>query len=219
MKNVFLSNFTNTKAKESHIHQCLSILFIFLKLSPVSFGGGFALLPILEKELVTKRKWLSSSDISDIFSLSQSAPGAIALNSAIYIGYRLQGILGAIFALIGICLPTIFIMIVLSITFSYYQSSPKIEAALQAIRTTVIALIVFAAYRMGKEAIIDKSTATIAVGTLILLYFFSSYIHPMLILLFGAISGIIVMFIKNKYFPQKEATKKEETPIIYDYMI
>lgn len=168
-------------------------LFVsFLKISPSSFGGGYALIPIIEKEVVQQRKWLSEKEIADVFALAQSAPGAIALNSAIFIGYRLKGKRGALAALSGIILPTFFIMIVLSLLFLQVHAHPKVEAAFTAIRTTILALIVYAALKMGMQAIVNYAAMAICIATVLALYLFSSWLHPIFIIALGAIAGIAI---------------------------
>lgn len=206
--------------KEGH-SSLFQIFFTFLKISPVSFGGGYALIPIIEQEIVSKKKWMDFKEISDIFSLAQSAPGAIALNSAIFIGYRLKGILGALIALIGILLPTFLIMILFSIVFLYIKDFPKVEAAFIAIRTTVLALIVYAAIKIGKEALVDLPTIALSVLTVLALYFFNQSLHPILLILTGAIVGIAIYFVRTlrgKY--QIKKTSEAATDNDYsDYMI
>src|SRR5690554_6291650 len=107
----------------------LSQIFItFLKISPVTFGGGYAMIPLIEKEVVDKRGWMKTQEIADIFAVAESVPGAIAINSATFIGFRLAGILGAVVAMIGVLLPTFLIVMMLSIFFLQVQDHPKVEA-------------------------------------------------------------------------------------------
>src|SRR4051812_20212818 len=91
------------------------LFWTFFKIAPVTFGGGFAMIPLIEKEVVEKRKWLKSEDVTDVFALSQSVPGAVAINSATFIGQRIGGIKGAIAAMIGVSLPTFLIVLTLGI--------------------------------------------------------------------------------------------------------
>jgi len=194
---VYTHNKIGSKWEKDTNCSLYQIFMTFLKISPVSFGGGYALIPLIEQEIVTKKKWLESKEISDIFSLSQSAPGAIALNSAIFIGYRLKGVLGALIALLGILLPTFTIMIILSIVFLFIKDFPKVEAAFMAIRTTVLALIVYAAIRIGKESIVDIPTVGISLATVALLYFLNQSIHPILLIVAGAVAGLAIYFIRT----------------------
>lgn len=206
------------RKKDNNIELLFLIFWTFFKISPVSFGGGYAMIPIIEKEMVQKHKWLKTEEVGDVFALAQSAPGAIALNAAIFIGYRLSGTIGAIVALVGVLLPTFIIMIFLTIFFMSVQSSPKIEAAFISIRTTIVALIVYAAYKIGKEAIIDIASVLIALSTLCTLYFFHNVIHPVLLIIGGAVLGIVIVFIRAKLgISTTNKQEKKEVPI--DYMI
>lgn len=197
------------------------IFTTFLKISPVSFGGGYALIPIIEKEMVENKKWMNSKEITDVFSLAQSAPGAIALNSAIFIGYRLKGGMGALIALLGILIPTFVIMILFSIAFIYMKDIPKVQAAFISIRTTVLALIVYAAMKMGKEALVDIPTIALAVTTVIAMYFFNHLIHPIVLIAFGGVIGIAIYLLRvlkgnNKSHQQINSATNDNYS---DYMI
>lgn len=193
-------------------------LFVsFLKISPSSFGGGYALIPIIEKEAVQQRKWLSEKEIADVFALAQSAPGAIALNSAIFIGYRMKGKLGALAALSGIILPTFLIMIFLSLLFLQVHDHPKVEAAFTAIRTTILALIVYAALKMGKQAIVNYAAMIICIAAVLALYFFSSWLHPIFIIVLGAIAGIAVCSRHSGELQQTKQEEKQQTAAQDDY--
>ncbi|HIW32723.1 MAG TPA: chromate transporter [Candidatus Paenibacillus intestinavium] len=206
------------KGLESSLFQ---IFITFLKISPVSFGGGYALIPVIEKEVVDRKKWLSAKEISDVFSLAQSAPGAIALNSAIFIGYRLKGGLGAIIALLGILIPTFFIMIVFSVAFIYMKDIPKVEAAFMSIRTTVLALIVYAAMKMGKKALVDIPTIALAAMTVLIMYFFNHMIHPIVLIAGGGVVGISIYLLrtlKGEHRPYKQANSPSQDNYS-DYMI
>jgi len=195
----------------------LSSLFLtFLKMGPLTFGGGYALLPVIEREIVDKKGWLRSNEVADIVAVAGSAPGAVAVNSAAFIGYRIAGAKGAVAALLGILLPTFFIIIVLSQAYMLLKDDPKVEAALKAIRATVVALIVYAAYKIGKSAIFDMSTGAIAAASIALLAFGGGHIHPAWIIAFGAAGGIAVVTIRSMF---GKKTKLDDDEPVYDYMI
>ena len=134
------------------------IFITFFKISPFTFGGGFSMIPILEVEMVDKKKWIKRDEIVDIFAVSQSVPGAIAVNSATFIGYRIAGIPGAMTAAIGIVVPTFAIIIALSVLLVSFQSNIHVQAAFKGIRPVVVALIALASYKMGKTSIEDKTS-------------------------------------------------------------
>lgn len=171
------------------------IFWTFFKMGPVTFGGGYAMIPLIEREVVEKKKWVKTEEIADVFAIVGSIPGAIAINSSTFVGYKIGGIKGAIAALLGVFLPTFLIVVVLSIIFLQFQSNPKIEAAFQAIRASIVALIAYAGYMIGKTAIIDKTTLILSLGSFVLLFF--SPIHPVLIILMGIILGILLVNLKK----------------------
>src|SRR3954454_9796164 len=102
------------------------LFWTFFKIAPSTFGGGFAMIPLIEKEVVEKRKWLKSEEVADVFALSQSVPGAVAINSATFIGQRIGGVKGAIAAMIGVSLPTFFIVLILGVLYFFIQDHPKV---------------------------------------------------------------------------------------------
>ncbi|MFK2826408.1 chromate transporter [Bacillus sp. B190/17] len=171
------------------------IFFTFLKIGPITFGGGYAMIPIIEREVAIKKKWIETKEITDVVALAGSAPGAMAINSATFVGYRIAGISGAIAALIGVLLPTFLIVIMLSIFYLYFKDTPIVEAAFHGIGPAVVALICLAAYKIAPTAIIDKTTLSVAGLTVLLLLFL--HVHPFLIILSGIFAGIFLVKIRT----------------------
>lgn len=171
------------------------IFISFFKIGPVTFGGGYAMIPMIEREVIEKRKWVKSKDVSEIFAIAESVPGAIAINSATFIGYRLAGVRGAIAAMLGVLLPTFFIVVLLSILFIFVKDNPIVESAFVGIRAAIVALIAFAAYKIGLTAVYDKTTLAITLVTVGVLYFLN--LHPVLVIVCGIGLGIIVVKFKS----------------------
>ncbi|MEH7112858.1 chromate transporter [Neobacillus niacini] len=192
-----------TKAQRVLLFQ---LFWSFFKISPVTFGGGFAMIPLIIKEIVEKRKWLTHEDISDVIALSQTVPGAVAINSATFIGHRIAGIRGALTALIGVSLPTFLIVLGVGTSYFYVQDNPKLEAAFISIRATIVAIIVYAGFKIAKTAIFDKTTFIIMVIGVPVLFF----IHPIIAILLGAITGLVVTSIKKKLGYSIEVKKATE---------
>lgn len=173
------------------------IFITFFKISPITFGGGFAMIPILETEMVEKKKWIDKEKIVDIFAVSQSVPGAIAVNSSIFLGYQVAGIAGAVAAMLGMVVPTFIIIIILGMVLVTFQSNHYVQAALKGIRPVVVALIASAAYKMGKVSIVDKTCWILfSISVLILLTF--PKLNIVLIILFGALAGIVIINVREK---------------------
>ncbi len=160
------------KKHKEKIRQLLDIFITFLAISPVTFGGGFAMIPVLERAAVVKKKWIDEKEIVDIFAVAQSIPGAVAVNSSIYLGYRLAGIPGALAAMLGIVLPTFFIILILTVTLASFRDNPYVQAALKGIKPVIAALIAYAGYRMSKPALCDAAGWILAAMAIVLLLVF-----------------------------------------------
>ncbi len=171
------------------------LFWSFFKIGPVTFGGGYAMIPLIEREVVQRRAWVRHQDVADIFAVSESIPGAIAINSATFIGYRIAGLRGALAALAGIVLPTFLIVLLLSMMYLQVQDDPNIEAAFQGIRATIVALIVYAGIKIGRTAILDKTTFIIAIATVAILLFL--HVHPALVIASGGLAGIGLVKLKQ----------------------
>lgn len=171
-----------------------TIFLTFLKIGPVTFGGGYAMLSLIELEVVKKHKWIQEEEVVDIFGIAQSVPGAVAINSAIFVGSRIAGLAGALAALLGIMLPTLIIIFIVSISFYFFRDNQIVKAAFNGIGAAVIALIVHASYKVGKTAVIDFLTLVIAVLSLILLCLFT--LNPIFIIIGGFSVGVLIFKIK-----------------------
>ncbi len=154
------------------------------------------MIPMIEREISAKRKWLGEEEMDEILSLAGAAPGGVGVNAAAFIGYRLGGILGAIAAIAGITLPTFIIVCLLSTVYAQLADQPKVAAAMKGIHGAVIALIVLAAYRMAKNAIFDKTTAATAIIVLAVLLF--TGINPIYIIAIGLFIGFVLLPIKQR---------------------
>ncbi|SPF54536.1 Chromate transporter family protein [Candidatus Desulfosporosinus infrequens] len=178
--------------KDKRDYKLLFELFLaFFKISPITFGGGFAMIPIMEDVMVEKKKWLEKEKLVDIFAVSQSIPGAIAVNSATFVGYQIAGIPGALAALVGIVLPTFGIILVLGVLLASFQHNIHVQAALEGIRPVVVALIGSAAYKMSRVSIVDKTSLAIFVVCLASLLVFKS-LNLILVIFLGAMVGISI---------------------------
>ncbi|WP_276357088.1 chromate transporter [Cohnella caldifontis] len=195
------------------------IFLTFLKMGPLTFGGGYALIPAIEKEVVDGKRWLRSEEIADVFAVSGSVPGAVAVNSATFIGYRIAGVPGAIAALLGIVLPTFCVMAILTVFYVQLKDNPKIESAFTAIRATVVALIAYSAIKIGRTAIVDFATGALAVIAALLLFF--GHLHPLLVIVIGAAAGVAIVKIREfrGRTPTEKTPKPQENEPVYDYMI
>lgn len=183
--------------KSSDMRKLLDIFLIFLKIGTFTFGGGYAMIPLIEEEIVNKKKWVTSNEIIDLFAVAESIPGAIAINTATFIGYKILGRKGAIVANIGVIIPSLTIITLIASVFSRFQNDPTVQAALLGIRSCVVALILLAAISVGKKAIRDNITFIVAILAMVAIAFLD--IHPIFAIIGGGALGLIVM----KVLPDK----------------
>lgn len=183
----------------------LQLFWTFCRIGPSAFGGGYAMIPIIEREAVMKRGWIPESELGDLFTIAGSAPGGVGVNAAAFIGYRTAGVLGAIAAVAGITLPTFAIVFLLGIGYSTFEHNAKVAAALQGIHGAVIALIAAAAYKMAKTSLFDKATVGVAAIALLLLLWMR--LHPAILMLMGIAAGVVIVRMKER-MGMRAATEK-----------
>ncbi|WP_409345223.1 chromate transporter [Paenibacillus sp. MBLB4367] len=172
------------------------IFWSFFKIAPVTFGGGYAMIPVIEREVVEKRRWISEEEMVDALSIAGSAPGGVGVNAATFIGFRTAGVKGAIAAVIGITLPTFLIVLGLSLVFIWLEGNEKMTAAFEGIKSAVVAMIVYAAYRIGRSAVFDKATLATVIGAVVILLF--AKLNPVIVMALGALLGIGLIKLKEK---------------------
>ena len=123
--------------------QSLATIFVsFLKIGMFTFGGGYAMLPLIERELITKRKWIEQKEFLDLLTLAQSVPGPIAVNTSVFVGYKVRGLRGAAAALLGTVTPSFVIILAIAIFFAGIRQNPVVDAAFKGMRPAVVALII-----------------------------------------------------------------------------
>lgn len=206
-----------TTTKKTDWLLLVRIFWSFFKIGPVTFGGGYAMIPLFQKEIVDKNGWLEDKDVAEVFAVSQSIPGAIGINTAVFVGYRISGIRGALAALAGVLLPTFLIVVGLCIAFLEVRSNPKIDAAFIGIRPAVVALIAYAGLQIGRVSIKDKTTLFLAIASLLVLVV--TGMNPILIIAAGIIAGLVLVPVKEKF--GCDVLKGETAPgyVFDDYFI
>ena len=173
-----------------------------LKIGCFAFGGGYAIIALLENEFISKRKWIDHDEFMDVVAIAESTPGPIAINVATYIGYKLKGFLGAVIATVGMCLPSFVIMYLVSLFYDRFMEVPLVSAAFKGIQICVVYLIASAAFKMLKK--MKKTPLNIAVFSvtcigMILCTLFDIRISSVWFILFAGILGLSVFLIrKNK---------------------
>lgn len=165
------------------------LFIVFFRIGLFTFGGGFAMLPLIEKEVVDVHGWAERNELLDIFALAQSVPGAIAVNTAVFIGLRLHGFFGAIAALLGVITPSIAIILIIAQLFSQFQSNLYWSRAFGGVKAAVLGLIAAAAFRAGRGAIVDRFGLVVAAMALVLSV--SGVIPVVWVIILGGISGLM----------------------------
>lgn len=136
----------------------LSIFLTFLKIGATNFGGGYAMLPLLQEEIVNKRHWASEEELLDYYAIGQCTPGIIAINVATFIGYKKKGIAGALCSTMGFISIPIVVILLIAVFLTNYAHLPIVRHAFAGIRVCVFVLILHAVEKLWKKSIIDKRT-------------------------------------------------------------
>lgn len=166
----------------------------FFKIGAFTIGGGYAMLPFIQREVVEKNKWLSDEEFVDILAIAEVTPGPVAVNTSTYVGYKLAGFKGAMFCTLGTILPSFIIILTIVKFFWGYRQSPLIEKVFLGIRPAVAALIFSAVYKLGKKMKFNISMVIGALLTVLAIMIFD--ISPIIIILVSAFISII--YLKNK---------------------
>lgn len=162
----------------------LKLFISFFKIGLFTFGGGYAMIPLIEKEIIEERKWISKDELLEIISISQMTPGTIAINAATFVGKKMGGVMGAIMGTCGVTFPSLIIITLISIFFSQNFDNPFVQKIFYGLRAGISAMILISVIKLFKNGIKDKWGIIIFILTGIALLF--SLLSPIqLILLFG----------------------------------
>ena len=177
----------------------------FFKIGAFTLGGGYAMLSMVEKAVVDKKKWIPADEFWDLIAIVQSLPGVFAVNTALYVGHKIAGKKGAAAAMLGAIIPSIVIILLLATIFREYRNLPAVERVFKGIRPCVVALILAPSLRMIKSAKINWKTVIIPIATVALIWWCK--VSPAYVIL-AAIAGSVVYAIVMER--KMKTTKKEE---------
>lgn len=172
----------------------LQLFLSFLKIGAFTFGGGYAMIPLIQKEVVENKKWLTDDDISDVIAIAETTPGPIAINAATFVGYKTKGIKGALAATLGVVLPSFFIIILITVAFQKYMKYEIVANAFWGIRIAVIVLMGKALITMFKQCPKNAVSYGVAVLALVLVGIFK--ISVFWVVLGAALIGILYNQVK-----------------------
>ena len=159
------------------------------KIGSFTIGGGYAMIPLIEKEFVEQKKWISKDDFIDILALAQSAPGILAINVAIFIGYRLKGIRGSIITALGTALPSFLIILAIALFFNNFKENTAVQNIFKGIRPAVVALIASPVFKMAKTAKINYRTIFIPIISALLIWQIG--VSPICIIIGAGFGGFV----------------------------
>ena len=175
----------------------ISLFLIFMKIGLFTFGGGYAMIPLIQRETVDNKKWISDKDILDIVAIAESTPGPIAINAATFIGYRVGGFLGAMAATVGVVLPSFTIIAAISYVLAAFQNVVWIQYAFNGIRAGVLALIVKALWSMYKQSPKGVFSYLIMFGAFAVTAFLP--VNVVFVILLCAAAGILQTLITGRW--------------------
>lgn len=173
-----------------------TIYFAFFKVGAFTFGGGLAMMPMLQKELIEKKQWLTEEELIDYYAVGQSTPGIIAVNVATFVGYKRAGILGGIFGTLGIISPSLIIIMILANLINSISDYPIVQKALTGINVAVAALLTSVIINFAKKTIKNVWSAIFMLISFLLI--FALKVPSFIVILFGLTTGIILTFIHKK---------------------
>jgi len=168
----------------------LELFFVFARVSAVTIGGGYVMFPMLKREVVDSKGWISTKEMIDCYALGQSVPGVIAINAATLIGYRKRGVLGSIVAAMGMAAPSLVVILLVAIFFVPYFDNLWVQKAFFGIRSAVVAMIVMAVLQVGKVAVTSLTKGLLAGGAFLAIV--GLQWSPFLLIIAGGILGVLL---------------------------
>lgn len=190
----------NNTAKQTKLNQIFTVFLSFFKIGAFTFGGGYAMIPLIQKEICEKHNWITDEDILDIIAIAESTPGPIAINAATFVGFKICGFWGALFATLGVVLPSFTIIILIAYILREFQHIKIVQYAFNGIRAGVLALIVRALYSMYKQC--PKNLISYVIAALSFIAAAIIGINVLFVILGCAIIGLTVSLINSGRFKQ-----------------
>ena len=168
----------------------LRLFAAFAKVGVLTFGGGYAMIPMLEREIVDRHGWASSEELMDYYAVGQCTPGVIAVNTATFIGRKVAGDLGGIIATLGVVFPSFVIISVIAGIIQNFADTPAVKSAFAGIRVCVCVLIFNSVVKLWKSAVKDKATLALCLAVFVISVFFN--VSPIVFVVLCASAGILL---------------------------
>lgn len=180
-------------ANRKYMSRYIRLFLTFFKIGAFTFGGGYAMIPLIQREVVENKKWISDEDILEMVAIAESTPGPIAVNMATFVGYKIGGFVGAMAATLGVVVPSFFIILLVSVAMDVFSSSKIIQDAFRGVRVGVLALIIKVLWSMLSKC--DKSIVVflVIIITFVLVAFFGANVFVVLLAcaIFGLVQSIL----------------------------
>lgn len=170
--------------------ELMDLFIAFARVGVLTFGGGYAMLPILQREIVEKNNWATDEELMDYYAIGQCTPGVIAVNTATFIGQKNKGIIGGIMATLGVVMPSLIIITAIAAFISNFSDLAIVKNAFAGVRVCVCVLIFNAVVKLWKSSVVDKATMIIFIG--VFLGSVLTDLSPVLFIVITAVAGIIV---------------------------
>ncbi|MCC3863679.1 chromate transporter [Terrisporobacter petrolearius] len=177
--------------------ELMDLFIAFARVGVLTFGGGYAMLPILQREIVEKNDWATDEELMDYYAIGQCTPGVIAVNTATFIGQKNKGIVGGVVATLGVVMPSLVIITAIAAFISNFSDLAIVKNAFAGVRVCVCVLIFNAVVKLWKSSVVDKATLIIFVGVFLGSVF--TDLSPILFVVITAIAGIIVKNMEVKH--------------------
>lgn len=174
----------------------LDLFLTFARIGVCTFGGGYAMLPILQLEVVEKRNWATEDELMDYYAIGQCTPGVIAVNTATFIGYKHRGLPGAVCATAGVVFPSLVIITIIAAFIQQFAHMPVVQDAFSGVRIAVCALVLQSVWKMAKKSVIDLPAAIILLATFVAVAFFG--ISPIVMVIAAGAAGILLGLLRRR---------------------
>ena len=172
------------------------LFWSFFKIGLFTFGGGYAMIPLIQKEAVESKKWISDDDILEIIAIAESTPGPIAINSATFVGYRVRGFWGSFFATLGVVMPSFLIILAIAFVLKEFQSIAVVKYAFWGIRAGVLALIFKAVVNMYKKSKKNLFSHIVMISAFFIVAFFN--VNVIFVIIGCALAGLISALVAER---------------------
>ncbi|MBO6054063.1 MAG: chromate transporter [Oscillospiraceae bacterium] len=176
--------------------ELLELYLSFFRIGLLTFGGGYAMLPMLQREVVDKHGWITQEDVLDCYAIGQCTPGVIAVNTATFVGYRQKGTLGGLVATLGVITPSVIIITLIALLLRGFASNPYVVHAFAGIRIAVAVLSLMAVIKLYRSGV-KGAVGNALMGVSFLLRILFSF-SPVLLVLAAVILGIILEWVKGR---------------------